>query len=156
MRSWTLHLPPETAASAAAPAAATRGSVPSAGSVVVAPAALPRPAAPPRAAVLVPEGFSLFATLVPALWFLARGLWLLLCLYLALTVLAALLLPAALLPWAVLAAHLLIGLQAQDLRRWSLARRGLPVAAVVLGRNAEAALLRALEARPDLARRIPA
>lgn len=101
--------------------------------------------------VLVPEGFSLAAALLPPLWFLRHGLWLVLVLYLALSVLAALLLPEALRPYAWFGAHWLVGLHAQDLRRWTLARRGLPVAAVVLGANEELALLRALDGRPALA-----
>jgi len=98
--------------------------------------------------VLVPEGFSLLAALIPVLWFLLHRMWLVLVLYLALVVLAAVLLPSGLRLYLALAAQLLIGLHAQDLRRWTLARRGRPVAAVVLGRDEEAALLRALEGCP--------
>ncbi|MCQ4160924.1 DUF2628 domain-containing protein [Roseomonas sp. GC11] len=115
------------------------------------------PAAPPavgarRAGLaVVPEGFSPAAALLPGLWLLWHRQWLALVLYLALAVLAALLLPAPALGWAFAAAHLLLGLQAQDLRRWTLARQGRPVAAVILARDAEAALRRALEARPGWA-----
>ncbi|PHK95095.1 hypothetical protein CR162_10125 [Pseudoroseomonas rhizosphaerae] len=129
MRAWTVHSPP-ISGQAAAPGRARRA----------------------QGLALVPEGFSLAAALLPPLWFLRHGLWLVLVLYLALSVLAALLLPEALRPYAWLGAHWLIGLHAQDLRRWTLARRGLPVAAVVLGADEEAALLRALDARPALAR----
>ncbi len=96
---------------------------------------------------LVPEGFSLFAALLPPLWLLRHRQWLALVIFLSLAVPLWLLLPLALLPL-----HLLAGLQAQDIRRWTLARRGRPVTGVVLARDAEAALLRALDARPDLAR----
>jgi hypothetical protein len=115
------------------------------------PASVPgtRPARMPK---LVPEGFSLLAALLPPVWLLLHRQWLALAIWLPLAVLAALLLPAAALAVAVPAAHLLLGLQAQDIRRWTLARRGRPVSGVVVARDAEAALLRALDARPDLAR----
>jgi hypothetical protein len=99
---------------------------------------------------LVPEGFSLIAFLLPPLWFLFHRLWLALVIWIALSVLAAFLLPGAVLPYVTAAAQILVGLQAQDIRRWTLARHGLPVSGVVIARNAEAALLRALDARPDL------
>ncbi|MBI0434795.1 DUF2628 domain-containing protein [Roseomonas sp. KE0001] len=142
MRAWTVHAP-------LPPAPAPRASVPPAGAMPV--GAMPE--APPRRGrlVLVPEGFSWLAALLPPLWFLMHRLWLVLLLWLALAVLAAVLLPAAVTPYVLIAAQILIGLQAQDLRRWSLARRGLPVAAVVLGGDEEAALLRALDRRPELA-----
>lgn len=140
MRAWTVHPPPEPA----------RASVPAAGQ----PAAGEAPRRPKRRSglVLVPEGFSLLAALVPALWFLAHRMWLALVIYLALAVLAAVLLPEGAGLYAGLAAQVLIGLQAQDLRRWTLARQGRPVAGVVLGRDEDAALLRALSGRSDWAR----
>jgi hypothetical protein len=103
---------------------------------------------------LVPEGFSIVACLLPPLWFLLHRLWLALVIWLALSILAAFLLPGGLLPYVTTAAQVLVGLQAQDIRRWTLARRGRPVSGVVVARNAEAALLRVLEARPDLARSV--
>jgi hypothetical protein len=106
---------------------------------------------PARLPELVPEGFSLIAALVPPLWFLAHRLWLVLAIYVALVALAGFLLPGRVLPIAIIAAHVLVGFSAQDLRRWTLARRGLPIAGVVMARDAEAALLRALDARPALA-----
>jgi len=105
---------------------------------------------PGRLPELVPEGFAFLAFLLPPLWFLFHRLWLALVIWVALSVLAAFLLPAAVLPYVTLAAHVLVGLQAQDIRRWTLARHGLPVSGVVIARDAEAALLRALDARPDL------
>jgi hypothetical protein len=146
MRSWTLHAP--------AAAAPRRASVPPAGIVAGAVVAPPPPSR--HDLVLVPEGFSVTAAILPGLWFLLHRMWIVFVLYLALAVLAALLLPAPLLPWLLGSAHLLIGFQAQDLRRWSLSRRGLPIAAVVLAETADAALLRALSARPELARGMPA
>lgn len=143
MRAWTVHAP-------LPPAPAPRASVPPAGAVPM--EATPE-APPPRRGrlVLVPEGFSWLAALLPPLWFLMHRLWLVLLLWLALAVLAVVLLPPAVTPYVLIAAQILIGLQAQDLRRWSLARRGLPVAAVVLGGDEDAALLRALDGRPELA-----
>jgi hypothetical protein len=140
MRSFTIHAPP--------PAPQTRTSVPS-----TMPATAAREKAPaPRGPVLVPEGFSILAALVPPLWFLAHRLWLVLALYVALAVLMAFLLPGPVLPFASLAAQLLVGFEAQNLRRWTLARHGLPVVGVVMAHDAEAALLRAFDARPSLAK----
>jgi hypothetical protein len=107
---------------------------------------------PARMPELVPEGFSLFAALLPPVWLLLHRQWLALVIYLAVAVLMTLLLPSAVQAVAMPALQLLIGLQAQDIRRWTLARRGWPVSGVVLARDAEAALLRVLDGRPDLAR----
>ena len=49
-----------------------------------------------------------------------------------------------------LSAHLLLGFQAQDLRRWTLSRAGWSVAHVVQGESAEGALARLLQAEPRL------
>jgi hypothetical protein len=114
------------------------------------PASVPATRPAPRLPELVPEGFAFLAFLLPPLWFLFHRLWLALLIWVALSVLAAFLLPAAVLPYVTLAAQVLVGLQAQDIRRWTLARHGLPVSGVVIARDAEAALLRALDARPDL------
>jgi hypothetical protein len=107
---------------------------------------------PARMPELVPEGFSFWAFLLPPLWFLVHRLWLALVIWVALSVLAVFQLPGTVLPYVGAAAQVLAGLQAQDIRRWTLARQGRPVSAVVLARDAEAALLRALDARPDLLR----
>ncbi|MDJ0389285.1 DUF2628 domain-containing protein [Roseomonas sp. E05] len=139
MRAWTVHSPPEP----------PRASVPSAGKPA---AEAPRRRKRPAGLVLVPERFSLLAALFPALWFLMHRMWLVLVIYLALAVLAAVLLPAGTGFYVGLAAQVLVGLHAQDLRRWTLARQGRPAVGVVLGRDEEAALLRALAARPDWAR----
>lgn len=135
MRSYTLHARP----------APPPASVPAAG----APAGGRRPSLP----LVVPEGFSLTAALLPGPWLLAQGLWLPFVLVTALYVLALALLPGAVLAVALPATHLLLGLEARNLQRWVLARRGLVLAGVVLAKNREAALLRALDARPELAAR---
>lgn len=139
MRSFTLHAKPPP----------PRSSVPVAGTRV-------QPKAGSRLAglpVLVPEGFSLLAALLPAPWFLVHRLWLPLVLYIAFNVLAAYSLPAPVLPFLTIALQVLIGFEAHNIRRWVLARRGLAMAGVVVASDAEAALLRALDARPDPAGR---
>src|SRR5690606_34966020 len=55
---------------------------------------------------------------------------------------------AALAVW--FGAALLLGLAGNDLRRWTLARRGWRVAGVVAGSDGDAAALRLLDALPDL------
>lgn len=147
MRAWTVHPPPSDQTARPAP----RGSVPMADQVVAPPAAAKAGARPQGGLLLVPEGFAWGALLFGPLWLLAHRLWIPLLLWLALAVLAALLLPEMLRPWLALAAHWLLGLQGQDLRRWALARRGRPAQGVVLGADPEAALSRALAARPDWA-----
>ncbi len=95
-------------------------------------------------AILVRDGFTFFAFLFTALWFFAHRLWLaglgVLVLVLAFGILADQL---ALTPLAGLAAHLLIGsligLEASSLRRWTYARRGLPVVDIVTGIDYEEA-----------------
>ncbi|ONG53200.1 hypothetical protein BKE38_13015 [Pseudoroseomonas deserti] len=138
MRGWTVHLPAGMAAMS------PRASVPATG------AARSRPPAGPGLA-LVPEGFSFSAFLFGPLWLLRHGQWLAVLLWLAVAVLLALLLPEALRDLGLGLLALLTGLQAQDIRRWTLARQGRPVAGVVLARDADAALARALEGRPDWA-----
>jgi hypothetical protein len=51
----------------------------------------------------------------------------------------------------VVAVHLLCGLCGRDARRAALARRGWRLEAVVVAKNADAALRRLLAARPNLA-----
>ncbi|WP_458094956.1 DUF2628 domain-containing protein [Roseomonas sp. WA12] len=100
---------------------------------------------------LVPEGGSFLAFLFGPLWLLWRGLWLVLLGYLLLAGLIAVL-PD---PWegvAALALQVLLGFHARDLERWTLRRRGYAVAGVVAAGDEEEALLRAVRARPGLAR----
>lgn len=125
MRSWTVHLPP----------GAGRASVPVTGTT----------AAP----VLIREGFSLWAFLLGPLWLFANRCWLA-----GLGVLVALgffaLLPD---PYGFalsLTLELLLGFHGQDLRRWTLTRRGWTLAHIVLGYDAEGALARLLQAEPRL------
>jgi len=124
MRIWTVHLPPEGLAPeglAAAPEA--------------------------RLPVLVPERFAWLAFLLGLPWLLAYRLWLESVIYLAVMALLLALAPAWMQAPLGLALHLLLGFHAEDLRRASLARRGWQQAGVVAERDADLALLRALEAR---------
>ena len=110
------------------------------------PAALDAAAAPRIGRVtLVPERFSWGALFLGPLWFAAVGAWLP-----ALLVAALWAVCGALFPPTVAAVVVLQGLLGQDLRRWSLRRRGLRMAGVVVARGRDAALARLLDARPDL------
>ncbi|MCK8787295.1 DUF2628 domain-containing protein [Roseomonas sp. NAR14] len=144
MRVWTVHLPP-----AGPPAEPPIG--PAAAAPAPGPAAGPAPPAAVVEPLLVPERFTWLAALFPPLWLLAHALWLPLLGYLALAgaigILGALLVPA-ILPWAGIALHLLVGAEAQDLRRWRLGRRGWRAAGVVVARDADSALARLLDERP--------
>ena len=97
---------------------------------------------------LVREGFSLDAFLFGPLWLLAHGAWIPAAIDAALWVGAGAL-PYRLVLWLGLA--LLAGLLGQDLRRWSLNRAGYVLAHVVAGRTADAAFVRLLGARTELA-----
>jgi hypothetical protein len=109
---------------------------------------------PDRETILVREGFAVLAFLFPVLWFLANRMWLVLALYLALGAIlgaAARALPEPVVAAAALAAQLLVGFHARDLRRWTLERRGWRMLGVVVARGGEdAALARLYAARPDL------
>ena len=103
-----------------------------------------------RAPVLLREGFSLSALLFGPFWLLAHRAWieaaLALALYAAIGILAPG--PFALALWA--AAAWALGVCGQDLRRWSLERAGYLEAHVVAAPDADSALKRLLDRRPDL------
>jgi hypothetical protein len=91
--------------------------------------------------VFVRDGFSLLAALVPPLWMLSRRLWLPAALYFAAAVLYGLLvwlfeIPERWLGLPVLAAHLLIGFEADGIARWALGRAGYASLGTVCGRSA--------------------
>ncbi|MGE0765107.1 MAG: DUF2628 domain-containing protein [Hyphomicrobiaceae bacterium] len=93
-----------------------------------------------EALVFVRDGFSWTAALLSPLWMLANGLWLALLAYLAVLFGLGVLLwalglvqPAG--SWAVFALHVLIGFEADAIRRWTLGRRGYALAGSVSGRN---------------------
>jgi hypothetical protein len=112
---------------------------------------------PYRTPVLVPETFSWGAALFGPLWLFARRAWVGGVLALA----AAIALGLAPIDPAVrgvtgLALAWLLGLWGQDLRRWSLSRRGYTLAHVVAAPSADAATLRLAEQRPDFQQDAPA
>ncbi len=124
MRIWTVHLP--RGATASVPAR--------------------------RAPVLVPEGFSWGAFLFALPWLLLHRLWLEAMAYTGVVLLLAAFVPEEFGLPVALASQFLLGAHAQDLRRAALARRGRPAAHVVAAADADTALARLLDARPDLAR----
>ncbi len=103
-----------------------------------------------RAPVLVPERFSLWAAVLGPVWLAWHRAWipavLVLSAWLALGVLAE--------PWrgaCLMALGIWVGMAGQDMRRWSLDRRGFRLAHVVTGRDADAALVRLMDAVPNVA-----
>jgi hypothetical protein len=113
-----------------------------------------RPPAGARApkAVLVRDGFSWGAMLLPTPWFLSNGLVALALLHGALVLAAGALLPAAAVPFALGGLQLFIGFEARSLHSWWLGLRGFQLAAVLVARNVDAAFLNLAAFRPDLAR----
>jgi hypothetical protein len=101
--------------------------------------------------VLVREGFSWPALLLPFLWLAWHGLWLAAALCLAVLVGIGALAPEFVSGPATLAVHVLIGAHAQDLRRRRLRRRGQPLTGIVAERDRERAMVRLLAERPELA-----
>ena len=90
--------------------------------------------------VFVKEGFSWLALFVPYLWLIVQRMWIVLAAFVALTLaLSGLMLAlgasdeAA--AWASFLLGLLLAIQANDLRRWTLERRGYRMAAAVSGRS---------------------
>lgn len=108
---------------------------------------------PGRSPVLVPEGFSWWALLLPLPWLLLHRLWLCSVFWLAAAILAGVLGEA--LPRAGTAAAIALALAtaafAHDLRRVTLARRGYRLEGAVIADNADQALARALILSPGLA-----
>jgi hypothetical protein len=113
-----------------------------------------RPAERNRAprAILLRDGFSLGAFLLPTVWFLANGLVALAALHLAVVAAVAVLLPASAALPLLLGLQLLTGLEARALQSWWLGLRGWRTEGVVMGRDEDAAFLTLAGARPDLAR----
>lgn len=103
---------------------------------------LPPPGIQRRAAVLVPEGFSFWAFLFGPFWLFRHRCWLAGALALV-AYAAASQAPAPFDVAAPLALALLLGFHGHDLRRWTLERRDMPASHVVLGRDEDAALMRA-------------
>jgi pimeloyl-ACP methyl ester carboxylesterase len=113
-----------------------------------------RPPAGQRApkVLLVHDGFSWGALLVPTLWLLSQGLFALALLHGAVVVALAVLLPDAVAPFVLLGVQVFMGFEARSLQSWWLGLRGFRPAAVLVARDEEAAFLNLASFRPDLAR----
>ncbi len=103
-------------------------------------------------AVLVRDGFSWWAFLVPTPWFLFKGLVVVAVLHLAAVALLGAALPTAAMPFALAGLQLFIGFEARNLQCWWLGLRGFRPEAVLVARNEDAAFLNLAAFRPDLAR----
>jgi hypothetical protein len=93
--------------------------------------------------VFVKDGFAWPALIVPELWLLFRKMWIVFLLYLAVGLGVAYLASrhGGPLPWVALAfVHVWFALEANQFRRFSLARRGYDFVGVVEGRRREAEL----------------
>lgn len=90
----------------------------------------------------IKDGFSVWAAAFTPFWMMAHKLWLALAIYVAVAVLVEVGLwalgigqqPAAIILGAL---HLIVGYEADTIRRWTLDRRGWRMIASVNGRNAE-------------------
>jgi Protein of unknown function (DUF2628) len=88
----------------------------------------------------VKDGYNWIAAAWPPLWMIGQRLWWALAAYAAVFAtitfgLEAAGLPAGLIGMALLALHLLIGLEADSITRWTLDRTGWQVVGTVVGRN---------------------
>ncbi|SLN18433.1 DUF2628 domain-containing protein [Oceanibacterium hippocampi] len=100
--------------------------------------------------VLVREGFAWWALLVPPLWALYHRLWLVALLFVILSSALSLAVPLLHLDTngaslAMLGLNLLFAMSANDLRRWTLGRRGYRELGVVGGRDIGAAEQRLID-----------
>ena len=91
-------------------------------------------------AVLVKEGFSWPAFFIPLIWLIYKRMWIVLAFFLAVTIALTALARIADLPDSAmlvgsLAINLIMGLEGNDLYRWTLARRRYREQAVVVGHN---------------------
>ena len=101
---------------------------------------LGNPKAEADATIFVREGFAWFALLSPVLWALYHRLWLVLLGFVVVVLGVNLVMTAAGFPEAAntivsIAFHILFAAEAQDFRRWTLARRGYDVTSVVVAKN---------------------
>lgn len=111
---------------------------------------------PDRNVVLVKEGFCWPAFFFSAIWAIWKGLWLVAVLFVVLEIALGLVFDVFLIDPLTQAAlalllSLAIGFFANDLRRWTLTRRGFRDGGVVVGRNLLAAERRLFEGDPGLA-----
>lgn len=92
--------------------------------------------------VFVKDGFSLMASVLTPVWMLFNRLWLALLAYvLVLAGLEAIVWAAGLSPkaagWVMLGLNVLVGLESDAIRRWTLARRGYTLIGSVTGRSSD-------------------
>jgi hypothetical protein len=106
---------------------------------------------PEARAVLLREGFSWPAFLVPVLWLAWHRLWLFALGYLVVAGAVVASLPDSAGFPVALALQYFVGVHARDLRRRALARRGYVEAAVIAERDEDGAMARLIAQRPDLA-----
>jgi len=90
--------------------------------------------------ILVKEGFSWPAFFVPLIWLIYKRMWIVLAFYVAVAVGLTVLAELALVPESAvfvgnLAINLILGLEGNDLYRWTLARRRYREQAVVMGNS---------------------
>ena len=90
----------------------------------------------------VREGFAWLALFFPIIWMIVHRMWLVLVVFIALIGLLTagvgwLDLDPAVASWGVIGLSFAFALQASDLRRWTLERRGFEVIGAVSGRNRE-------------------
>jgi Protein of unknown function (DUF2628) len=102
------------------------------------------------APVLVREGFSWGALCFGPVWLALHRAWIAAVLTLAATILVIVLASGGATAALLTALIVLLGLSGNDLRRWSLERRGFLLAQVVVARDELEALRRLLDRRPDL------
>jgi hypothetical protein len=103
-----------------------------------------------RAPILVRDGFSFWAFLFGPFWLLAHAAWIPAALLFAFDVLLRAVLHGPTAAIVGLGVAWLVGLHAQDLRGWSLLRRGWRVATVVAASGQDVAYGRLLTAHPEL------
>ena len=101
--------------------------------------------------MLVKEGFSWPAFFLAPIWLIYKRMWIVLAFYVAVAIALTVLAGMALVPDSAvfvgnLAVHFLLGLEGNDLYRWTLARRRYREHAVVIGKDLIAAEQRYFEA----------
>jgi hypothetical protein len=102
------------------------------------------------APVLVREGFSWGALCFGPIWLALHRAWIAAVLTVVTTIVIVALAPDGAAATSLTALIVLLGLSGNDLRRWSLDRRGYLLAQVVVARDELEALGRLLDRRPDL------
>ena len=101
--------------------------------------------------VLVCEGFSWGALLFGPIWLATQRAWIAAALVLVVDLALGVLLPPVAGRTVEIGIAVLTGICGHDLVRWSLALRGYTMVHVVAGRDSDAAFLRLLQTRPELA-----